>query len=57
MRGQVQHTKNKELPIKKQDKPQKPKETMKRKTKQNSRKTLKTNLKLCGIMKTNHKPL
>ena len=41
---------------KNQDKPQKPKETMKRK-KQNSRKTLKTDLKLCGIMKTNHKPL
>ena len=31
MRGQVQQTKNKELPIKNQDKPQKPKETMKRK--------------------------
>ena len=31
MRGQVQRTKNKELPIKKQDKPQKPKKTMKRK--------------------------
>ena len=31
MRGQVQQTKNKELPIKKQDKPQKPKKTMKRK--------------------------
>ena len=56
MRGQVQQTKNKELPIKNQDKPQKPKETMKRK-KENSRKTLKTDLKLCGIMKTNHKPL